>query len=1083
MSANSLTNKRVGQYEVRELLGYGGFGAVYRAHQASLRRDVAFKVLNTNLAANTDVIQRFYREAQTAASLEHPHIVPIYDFGTIDGITYVTMRLLTGGSLGERISGLAPNVPSLRETADLLKDLASALDFAHSKGVIHRDIKPNNVMFDQSGTAFLVDFGIAKVLEATTNLTQAGGTLGTPMFMSPEQWRGEDIDAKTDQYALAVMTYALVTGQMPFDAPTPFALMHKHINEKPAPPHIVRAGVPEAVALVLDRGLAKERDARFDSITKFAYAFEQAISGNEGQHTGYFAKPLPKRAPIAHNTPSTDLIPPLPRTPSRRAWLPYATVALIALLIVAALVLSNLAPSPNAGSAIDIDTATSVIASPTPMTAQAVIVVMTDTPSATATRTPTPTATATPSATPTATRTDTPTTTPTLTATVTPSPTASDTPTFTPTPSATATGTPSPTATDTATATLTPTLDARATALAIRSAAQTQTAEAVAIEVELTALAADDLTLMAATAATEDARLTMTAAVATAAPSETIAAPRSSSEFAISSTQQRNETGLQISVGQVVTIEYLSGGWRAGALPTWPLVGPDGDPQVAEKTTFPIRDVSVMTLIAGIGNEAPFVVAEGVTFTSQTSGTLWLGANDDNFTDNAGSLTVRVSVSDPDNQTTEPNVELQTSLASGQFAFSSNRDGDWDIYISSVNGTTTFNLTQNDISDRFPAWSPDGTRIVFVSDRGGNDDIWVMDADGTNAEQLTDNRNPDTVPVWSPDGEQIAFVSIRSGNWEVYVMDADGDNEENISNNSAEDFTPAWSPDSQSLVYQSNRDGDFNLYIVNLNSRSIRQLTSDNGNEYAAAWSPNGLDIAFQSDQDGDFEIYTIRLDGSNRTQLTRNDTDDVNPDWSNDGQYLLFPSNRDGNYELYIMNVDGSNQQRLTTNDANDSSPAWQPPLAVSSAPAARLSISAIPPTNRQEAVRLYASIWSLTEYVDLTEPGVGTYEVSLNSDRTYRFAYFWCGADREHLQELLEPLFIEFLVDGVLLDSQHMLISTIQLEGDTCQFWETLLSGWEQGEGVELEIHLRLSDDIYDGEKTYLRGDYYYRINVMPY
>jgi Tol biopolymer transport system component/serine/threonine protein kinase len=952
MSANSLTNKRVGQYEVRELLGYGGFGAVYRAHQASLRRDVAFKVLNTNLAANTDVIQRFYREAQTAASLEHPHIVPIYDFGTIDGITYVTMRLLTGGSLGERISGLAPNVPSLRETADLLKDLASALDFAHSKGVIHRDIKPNNVMFDQSGTAFLVDFGIAKVLEATTNLTQAGGTLGTPMFMSPEQWRGEDIDAKTDQYALAVMTYALVTGQMPFDAPTPFALMHKHINEKPAPPHIVRAGVPEAVALVLDRGLAKERDARFDSITKFAYAFEQAISGNEGQHTGYFAKPLPKRAPIALNTPSTDLIPPLPRTPSRRAWLPYATVALIALLIVTALVLSNLAPSPNAGSAIDIDRATSVIASTTPMTAQAVIVVMTDTPSATATRTPTPTATATPSATPTATRTDTLTTTPTLTATVTPSPTASDTPTFTPTPSATATGTPSPTATDAATATLTPTLDARATALAIRSAAQTQTAEAVAIEVELTALAADDLTLMAATAATEDARLTMTAAVATAAPSETIAAP---------------------------------------------------------------------TAVA--------------------------------------------------------------SLASGQFAFSSNRDGDWDIYISSVNGTTTFNLTQNDISDRFPAWSPDGTRIVFVSDRGGNDDIWVMDADVTNAEQLTDNRNPDTVPVWSPDGEQIAFVSIRSGNWEVYVMDADGDNEENISNNTAEDFTPAWSPDSQSLVYQSNRDGDFNLYIVNLNSRSIRQLTSDSGNEYAAAWSPNGLDIAFQSDQDGDFEIYTIRLDGSNRTQLTRNDTDDVNPDWSNDGQYLLFPSNRDGNYELYIMNVDGSNQQRLTTNDANDSSPAWLPSLAVSSAPAARLSISAIPPTNRQEAVRLYASIWSLTEYVDLTEPGVGTYEVSLNSDRTYRFAYFWCGADREHLQELLEPLYIEFLVDGVLLDSQHMLISTIQLEGDTCQFWETLLSGWEQGEGVELEIHLRLSDDIYDGEKTYLRGDYYYRINVMPY
>ncbi|HEX3050667.1 MAG TPA: serine/threonine-protein kinase, partial [Aggregatilineaceae bacterium] len=150
--------RMLGQYELRELLGSGGMGAVYRGYQAALKREVAVKVLSQQLAEQPGYLERFIREAEIAAALEHAHIVPIYDYGTQQGVNYIVMRLLTGGSLTQRLRWRAENhepLPSLREIADLLNQLASALDYAHSKGVIHRDVKPNNVMFDAQGSAYL----------------------------------------------------------------------------------------------------------------------------------------------------------------------------------------------------------------------------------------------------------------------------------------------------------------------------------------------------------------------------------------------------------------------------------------------------------------------------------------------------------------------------------------------------------------------------------------------------------------------------------------------------------------------------------------------------------------------------------------------------------------------------------------------------------------------------------------------------------------------------------------------------------------------------------------------------------------
>ena len=273
MGIQNLAGTTIGQYELQELLGLGGMGAVYRAIQPSLKRSVAIKILTPALAQQPGYLERFNREAETAAGLEHSHIVPIYDHGTEDGTSYVVMRYLTGGTLADRRRrqrDMGVPLPSLGEVADLLAQLASALDYAHKQGIVHRDIKPSNVMFDEHGNAYVVDFGIAKLIEATESLTGNGVSMGTPAYMAPEQWKGDPISPATDQYALGVMTYALCTGHPPFEGPTPYALMHKHLNEKPIPPHFQRTDLPQTAALVLERALAKRPEERYPTVSDFS---------------------------------------------------------------------------------------------------------------------------------------------------------------------------------------------------------------------------------------------------------------------------------------------------------------------------------------------------------------------------------------------------------------------------------------------------------------------------------------------------------------------------------------------------------------------------------------------------------------------------------------------------------------------------------------------------------------------------------------------------------------------------------------------------------------------------------------------
>jgi len=319
MNIQNLSGQTFGQYELRDILGFGGMGVAYRGYQKSLERLVAIKVLTSALANEPGYIERFYREAKTAAALEHAHIVPVYDYGVQGDISYVVMRLLTGGSLEQRAQQrvqMNKPLPSLGEVSNLLNQLASGLDYAHSKGVIHRDIKPGNVMFDDQGLAYIVDFGIAKLVESTTSFTASGVPMGTPIYMPPEQWKSEELTPAADQYALAVTIYALITGgHLPFEATTPYGMMHKHINEPPTPAQNFRADLPPALTPVLERAMSKRPADRYPTVTAFAQDFFLATRGQTGELTNFFTAPiLNKRATGSLSNSFSASNPPQPNT-------------------------------------------------------------------------------------------------------------------------------------------------------------------------------------------------------------------------------------------------------------------------------------------------------------------------------------------------------------------------------------------------------------------------------------------------------------------------------------------------------------------------------------------------------------------------------------------------------------------------------------------------------------------------------------------------------------------------------------------------------------------------------------------------
>ena len=320
----SLIGQSLGRYHILEQLGEGGMATVYKAYDTHLERHVAIKVILTQKQHTERFLKRFKREARALAQLTHPNIVGIIDYGEYEGMPYLVMEYLPSGTLKQRLGKPIP----YQEAAKMLAPIARALAYAHEQKIIHRDVKPANILITHSGEPMLSDFGIAKILEAeeTVELTGTGVGVGTPEYMSPEQAQGKSVDARSDIYSLGVVFFEMVTGRKPYQADTPMAVVWKLASEPLPRPRQFVGDLPEAVEGVLLKALAKNPEDRYADMSAFAVVLE----GLSSSHLKAGKAPRVQKTSV-------------PKAPSRpgekqgsRKWLPMVITIVLLVVVIAA---------------------------------------------------------------------------------------------------------------------------------------------------------------------------------------------------------------------------------------------------------------------------------------------------------------------------------------------------------------------------------------------------------------------------------------------------------------------------------------------------------------------------------------------------------------------------------------------------------------------------------------------------------------------------------------------------------------------------------------------------------------------------
>jgi serine/threonine-protein kinase len=320
-----------GRYRVLRKIGAGGMADVWLAEDTHLQREVALKVLHTRFAQDREFVERFRREAESAAALSHPNIVSVYDRGDVEGTYYIAMQYLRGRSLKQLIEiGLTPE-----QSVYLVRQVLEGARFAHRNGVVHRDLKPQNVIVDDEGKAVVTDFGIARA--GVSEITQTGSVMGTPHYLSPEQAQGEEVTPVSDLYSIGVMLYEALAGRVPFEGESAVAVAMKQVSQAPQRPSSIKPGVSPALDAVVMRALEKSPGDRFQTADAFIAALDAALKAGEetGGGTAVFA-PLPPAAlgPDEAEAAEMDEIEAEERRRRRRRWIAAAAALLVAALLI-----------------------------------------------------------------------------------------------------------------------------------------------------------------------------------------------------------------------------------------------------------------------------------------------------------------------------------------------------------------------------------------------------------------------------------------------------------------------------------------------------------------------------------------------------------------------------------------------------------------------------------------------------------------------------------------------------------------------------------------------------------------------------
>jgi serine/threonine protein kinase/Tol biopolymer transport system component len=786
------SGRMLGRYQVEALIAHGGMAAVYRATDPSFGRTVAIKVIKPEMADDEQFIRRFLREARSIARLQHPHILPVYDVGQHDGSVYLVMQYVDGGTLGDRLHRRDQARMTPDEALKLLRPIGDALDYAHEQGVIHRDVKPSNILLTRQHFPLLMDFGIAKVEEiGTAAHTKPGTMLGTPEYMSPEQAQGMPLDGRSDLYSLAVVLYEAVTGRPPFraetPADTPVSIVVRHLTVPPPTPRAINPNVSPAVEAVLLRSLAKRPEQRYPTGAALFAALAEAIKAPAP------AVHLPDtfvdtRTVAGQGTPPPSVsYPPLSVPPSN---LNYPVIG---------------TPPPNTGYPV----------AQTPNSGYL------------------PTGTPPPGGQP-----------------VTPWPAAGQygqpgtpppasgqyyAPVGTPPPASgqyyASPGTPPPAASPPSN---TRTLQVIAGAL-------------VAVLIALVALSAIILfngrRNAIDTVPTPGAGNAVNVPAATAtAPPPTTAAQNPASTPTPEATSTVAPTATVAVAAASPTRSFVTADGRREVI----MFSSHRPPETHNSEIF-IMDpdgTNQRQFVATNGHSwGPRISPDGkqIVFSSVAPGEHTDHTASGGGLNGSGNHQIYLMNADASNLKNLTNYPAWNNAWSwspdGQWiAFSTSRDGNWELYKMALKDGKLVRLTNDPGQDGWPSWTPDGKSIIFTSDRGnsGRSQLFIMDDNGGSPHRLLTTQTDDSLPMISPDGKQIVYRSGQDANateTQIYLVNIDGTNPHRITNSVAANSAPSWSPDGTQIVYFSNQDGANNIYVMNADGGNALRLTNVGDNE------------------------------------------------------------------------------------------------------------------------------------------------------------------------------------------------------------------------------------------------------------